>query len=92
MRPTPKYLDYCALRFKMINKRNSKEIAEIIMKTFYATGEIILEPAVLDNHEILSLYDKYLIAIYEADEVPFLRKPRWLSVPQIRFIYSVFNV
>lgn len=49
-------------------------------------GQTVLEPSVLDVPEVLSHFDRNHIAIYEADEIPFQHRPRWLNSSEIRYV------
>lgn len=84
---TPKRLDHLSIIFKMTNKGMSKIISENIMREYYGACSVIANPMILSNAEALAEYDKYHIALYEADEYSFSLKPRWL-MPYIKYAFS----
>lgn len=86
--PLPKYLDYCAIAFKIIHKRMDKDVAQRIMEIFYGTRNTMMEAAIFNDPEMLSQFDKYHIAIYEADELEFFKKPQWLTNSQNMYVPS----
>lgn len=84
MELTPKYLDYCAITFKITPKSVSRDLANNILRVFYEAPKIMMKDSIFNNPEILLEYDKYHIAIYEADENAFREKPNWLSNPYVK--------
>lgn len=72
---TPKYLDYCALSFKIIHKNLVKDAANNILRDYFEVGNMIMKPEVLNDFKTLFELDKYSIAIYEADVEAFVQKP-----------------
>lgn len=76
---TPQYLKHWAIILKLVHRRLNKSILLNILRLYYESGIAMIDPIIFNDPRILANYDKSHIAIYEADEIQFHRKPRWLD-------------
>lgn len=74
----PKYLNYCAIISQISHYTNERVIKKYIFQIYQFGAEVILQPKIFNDPQLLLEFDKSLIAIYDADRSLFKHRPRTL--------------